>query len=150
MLFNGRLAEDVEAQELIARWVAALRSGSYAQGSGQLRHRNDFCCLGVLCDAVESERWRLASHSEDGYIYLRAEGSDTDGSIGYIDFEGAFRYEGSKETLPRDIRERACLAGANGGFGDGTSLAGLNDAGVPFTDIANLIEAALEEAKSGG
>ena len=35
-----------------ARWVAALRSGTYAQGKGTLHNEgeNTFCCLGVLCD----------------------------------------------------------------------------------------------------
>jgi hypothetical protein len=38
---------------LKARWVAALRSGKYKQGYGELKHENkqdnlEFCCLGVL------------------------------------------------------------------------------------------------------
>lgn len=33
-----------------AKWVAALRSGEYKQGRGQLRnHNNEYCCLGVAC-----------------------------------------------------------------------------------------------------
>lgn len=36
--------------EVKAAWVAALRSGEYEQGKGQLRHIDAFCCLGVLCD----------------------------------------------------------------------------------------------------
>jgi hypothetical protein len=32
-------------------WTAALRSGDYKQGRSQLRNvRNEFCCLGVLCN----------------------------------------------------------------------------------------------------
>lgn len=32
-------------------WVAALLSGDYKQGTGQLRDEdNNFCCLGVLCN----------------------------------------------------------------------------------------------------
>lgn len=38
-------------QEIKKRWVAALRSGDYKQGTGALRNAdNKFCCLGVLCD----------------------------------------------------------------------------------------------------
>ncbi len=38
-------------------WVAALRSGKYPQGFGQLRRTNltrldQYCCLGVLAEAV--------------------------------------------------------------------------------------------------
>lgn len=42
--------------EVKARWVAALRSGEYKQGCGQLRGcDDDFCCLGVLCDLYAKE-----------------------------------------------------------------------------------------------
>lgn len=34
---------------LKAKWIAALRSGKFKQGRGQLRKGNEYCCLGVLC-----------------------------------------------------------------------------------------------------
>lgn len=35
-------------------WLSALRSGVYPQGMGRLRrHDGSFCCLGVLCDAIQ-------------------------------------------------------------------------------------------------
>lgn len=36
------------------KWVRALRSNKYAQGTGQLRERalDEYCCLGVACDLV--------------------------------------------------------------------------------------------------
>ena len=41
------------------RWIAALRSGEYAQGKGYLRtHDDTFCCLGVLCDVVDPSKWK--------------------------------------------------------------------------------------------
>lgn len=39
-----------------AAWVAALRSGKYKQTSGRLRHAGGFCCLGVLCEVIETPR----------------------------------------------------------------------------------------------
>lgn len=40
--------------EIKARWVAALRSGEYEQGTYKLNRDGKFCCVGVLCDlAVE-------------------------------------------------------------------------------------------------
>ncbi len=42
-------------QEIKARWVAALRSGEYAQDAGALRTDSGFCCLGVLCDLHAKE-----------------------------------------------------------------------------------------------
>lgn len=51
------------------RWLTALRSGTYKQGTGRL-HRLDpdtdtdsFCCLGVLCDLAEKEGVAVEVHS---------------------------------------------------------------------------------------
>lgn len=44
--------------DLKDRWLAALRSGTYAQGQGNLRDATGFCCLGVLCDLVDPDGWR--------------------------------------------------------------------------------------------
>lgn len=39
---------------LKAKWTAALRSGEYTQGAGNLRTLTDhYCCLGVLCAIAE-------------------------------------------------------------------------------------------------
>jgi hypothetical protein len=43
--------------ELKAKWVEALRSGKYQQARGKLRKGEKFCCLGVLCDLVDSSKW---------------------------------------------------------------------------------------------
>lgn len=43
--------------ELRDRWVRALRSGDYKQTKGRLRTESGFCCLGVLCDLVDSTAW---------------------------------------------------------------------------------------------
>lgn len=43
--------------EIKARWVAALRSGEYKQGTDRLKTPNgEFCCLGVLCDLYHKEK----------------------------------------------------------------------------------------------
>ena len=40
-------------------WIKALRSGKYQQGQTILRSLdNKFCCLGVLCDILESNNWK--------------------------------------------------------------------------------------------
>ena len=38
-------------------WVAALRSGEYKQGRGQLCIDDHYCCLGVLYDACIDGEW---------------------------------------------------------------------------------------------
>ena len=46
-----------------AKWVAALRSGKYKQGTGQLRTEDDcYCCLGVLCDISGVGQWVRSEH----------------------------------------------------------------------------------------
>ena len=44
------------------RWLEALRSGKYKQGTSCLRQNEDdeedyFCCLGVLCDIIDHDAW---------------------------------------------------------------------------------------------
>lgn len=56
--------------EIKARWLAALRSGDYIQGHGQLREGNTFCCLGVLCDLYAKEtgvEWK--KHESERYAF---------------------------------------------------------------------------------
>ena len=46
--------------EVKAKWVAALRSGEYEQGTEMLRPgENTYCCLGVLADVVDPNGWKL-------------------------------------------------------------------------------------------
>ena len=35
------------------KWLKTLRSGKYSQGFGQLKSADGYCCLGVLCEAME-------------------------------------------------------------------------------------------------
>ena len=44
-----------------ARWVAALKSGDFTQGTHTLAYQKTFCCLGVLChiqDPLNTRGWR--------------------------------------------------------------------------------------------
>ena len=45
-----------------AKWIAALTSGEYTQGKGALRtvyqDHSKYCCLGVLCNLVDSTKWK--------------------------------------------------------------------------------------------
>lgn len=102
-------------QELKDRWVAALRSGEYKQEYGRLRSLSEtgdtyFCCLGVLCDLVDSSKW-------DGPAYR------------YSDEEAFIALP------PKDIRQAVGLS-----LRDVNELASTNDRGVPFAQIADLIE----------
>lgn len=52
--------------ELKSKWVAELRSGKYVQGAGRLKKQIEdtevvcHCCLGVLCEIIEPEGFKLS------------------------------------------------------------------------------------------
>ena len=51
------------------KWVEALRSGKYKQGTGKLRKCDDtFCCLGVLIDVTKPNSWE--KREEDDFFHL--------------------------------------------------------------------------------
>jgi hypothetical protein len=102
------------------KWVAALRSGDYGQGHGALRNGERFCCLGVLCELAV----------QDGVIPEPALHGLTSA------------YCGESSTLPERVRSWAGLERRNPYVFD-DSLAHLNDGGLVFSEIADLIEAHL-------
>jgi hypothetical protein len=116
-------------QEIKEKWVKALRSGEYPQGTLALNDCGKFCCLGVLCDMysketgepwVESEitQGKKLIHSEEGLLpYEVRYWSGANTSDGQLPFLGR-----QKEEL---------------------WLANLNDGGMPFGQIADLIEHCL-------
>lgn len=42
-------------KENIRKWVDALRSGEFKQGTGRLRTGDSYCCLGVACEIAKRE-----------------------------------------------------------------------------------------------
>lgn len=97
------------------KWIEALRSGKYKQGAGKLRVGDCYCCLGVACEVPGIE----GRNSEDGYVYM-----------------------GLVATAPRKVVELLGLVSEVGSArGSGTNLTRLNDHGVPFEEIANMLEA---------
>lgn len=125
------MKEDIKRQ-----WVAALRSGEYSQGRGDLHNVNtqQHCCLGVLCDlAVKSGLPVVVREAFDG--------------------SGHTTYDGLGDLVPPSIQEWAGLPDSNptievgpdpDGWDDEDELAQLNDdRGYSFARIADLIEAQL-------
>ena len=111
--------------EIKAQWVAALRSGEYKQGRGQLRNTDDeYCCLGVLCDlAVKAgvTEWVFSLESTS---------------------YGCGAYEATV-VPPPEVRKWDEHPGLSYRF-SGKSLIVQNDfAGKSFLEIADLIEAEL-------
>jgi hypothetical protein len=129
--------------EIRTQWTAALRSGEYQQGRGQLRRGAECCCLGVLCElAVKA-----------GII---PEGDSATSFLGDVEY-GA---EANDLHLPAEVMEWAGIGEHNPSVDlaslpegaewasdptvDGqASLANLNDGGTPFGVIADIIDAQL-------
>lgn len=42
-------------QNLLTKWLQALRSGKYEQGKGALKSASGYCCLGVLQMATDGQ-----------------------------------------------------------------------------------------------
>lgn len=113
--------------ELVKKWVAALRSGKYNQDSGALRTDTGFCCLGVLCDVVDSNLWKFNENCYDEYgEYLL----------------NSYEFMGEYEQLPGEICDRISSSSLGYGIvvGPSTNLAQANDDGATFLEIADAIE----------
>lgn len=98
--------------EIKAQWLAALRSGDYQQGRSLLHYEDRFCCLGVLCD-----------------LYAKDTGNtwESNGSV--------CNMHRSDQLLPLQVQEWAGLK-----HSDPMGLAGRNDDGATFEELAAIIE----------
>ena len=120
------------------KWVKALRSGKYNQAKGQLvRERGDdktYCCLGVLCDLVRNdenlngiglrmecnEALSININGESGGVVPIG----TRTYLELIDGNPTLNFRGREGTSQNYIQ----------------SLANLNDDGMSFEQIADVIE----------
>lgn len=121
-------------------WVAALRSGEYEQGTGQLGVIIDndtddvvrYCCLGVLCELAVA----------DGVIERRD-------AVTVVPGVRRLRFGGLTKFPPDAVVSWAGLPGANPlvqrhESAPTTTLAGANDAlEWTFDEIASAIEVSL-------
>jgi len=117
------------------KWVEALRSGKYTQTNKALRDNKGMCCLGVLCDVVDTSRWRLdttLSKIEDNpWAYFSEMLEDADGWNGDRLFESC-----EDSELPQDVRG---LTGIS--LHSMSKCIDLNDAqSKTFTEIADIVE----------
>ena len=155
-------------QEVKTLWLEALRSGRYKQGAGQLYNPQDntYCCLGVLCDISEQGSWygnRFVNSLEAENRkreFLARKDKDPNDLESYIAIFGnrnfpsetVARWAGIEELMfdsdynPLvDISPELApeVAGTYTSEKDKMTVAELNDLGIPFTKIADLIENSL-------
>lgn len=114
--------------EVKQEWLRRLRSGEYTQGKARLKRQNPngqvtHCCLGVLCDIAV----------ERGVVDVKI------GRFGLHHFIDDISTDVA--VLPWKVQEWAGLAErGNRVYMGNTTLATLNDNGVSFEEIADLIE----------
>lgn len=112
-------------KEIAMEWVEALPN--YTQRQGALCKGDSFCCLGVLCELAVKH----------GVIPPRRLGRKGD-----VDY---FEYAGKNGCLPTEVVAWAGMYDAGGTFRPeygkpGKSLINLNDSGMSFKAIAEIIE----------
>jgi hypothetical protein len=135
--------------EIKQEWISALRSGEYKQAKHVLNGDGGMCCLGVLCDLYmkktgEGEWVPRTAKEEDSRVLQKYT------SIG--------TFEGSEVVPPASVMKWADLdkenpntgiyQGFTKSFEDtpgylGYSLAELNDGGLTFNQIADVIQFTL-------
>lgn len=127
-------------KEIKAKWIAALTSGEYTQGKDYLNRNGKFCCLGVLCDLYRKEtgmgEWIVAGG--DG---LNAFVTPNDQEY-FPAISESIRLTHLDVVAWSDIGDRNPAGLPMKGISEcrTASLASLNDCGIPFGDIAKLIE----------
>ncbi len=101
------------------KWVKALRSGRYRQGKKVLCRYGYYCCLGVAC-----------------LVYLE----DNPGALETKKVgNGVVEFDSEDIGLPQVVRKWLGLSSVNGAF-DGNCLTNLNDDGISFSELADIIE----------
>lgn len=141
--------------EIKTAWTGRLRSGEIQQGCSYLGMGDARCCLGVLCDLAAAAETIEASQGR--YDPEQNWTNPLLWDYGQVDDE---------ETLPQAVQDWAGLNESNplvqvpdefipqltdsarrllglGGVTNGITLAQLNDSGVPFGLIADIIDATL-------
>ena len=134
-------------QQIKAEWVAALRSGEYKQGIHLLRQDDKFCCLGVLCDL---HRKAHQNEGEDDTVnsWFPTKNPERDNAPCF-----SYRY-GNTTSLPSVVMDwcglRSCdppvrriVSFENDHVTQDVTLALLNDQGLTFDQIADIIEQQL-------
>jgi hypothetical protein len=124
---------------IMKKWVKALRSGKFKQGVGTLKQFNNkeqaqHCCLGVLCELYNEEMKK--NHKKT--IPVKTVKGSYDYSFGFV------RFGNSTDMLPEKVRKWAGMKSDNGKFADGNgfndNLTYVNDCGRKFKTIADIIE----------
>ena len=121
-------------KEQCKRWIEALRSGKFMQGKKVLRKDNEFCCLGVAAELAGV----LVDVSEGGpkEYGVWNETEDVYNMTTYTFHSYTFHpdFDGNGEPKCPELKRKW-----NEEYGE-DNLAGMNDGGMSFSQIADVIE----------
>lgn len=126
VIYQATNTEDRMDPGVKAEWVRRLRSGDYEQGNGFLRNQYDeYCCLGVLCEVVEPDKWVQPTKEGDAWTHDEVVESLTMPSF-HVLIKAGIPEQGpsAPDALTSAVQ----------------SLASVNDRGGSFALIADLIE----------
>ncbi len=111
---------------IVEDWTNALLSGEYEQGNNMMRNQdNEFCCLGVLCDLVKDEVYGIWERQGDYSFVFKTDGEERSG----LPTDKATRYFVRSTGLSSSRVEDTFRV-----------LAGYNDAGFSFAEIAKIVK----------
>jgi hypothetical protein len=124
------------------KWVKALRSGKFKQGTNFLKtsvkNKVNHCCLGVLCELYDQEQKRK---------HKKRLNQTTERIYHYVDDKLCYRIDNRVDVLPKAVQK---WAGINDNSGNVSfinrvtfayeSLVDMNDGGCTFNRIAKVIE----------
>lgn len=123
------------------KWLKALRSGEYKQGTGNLRDKDfdgetNFCCLGVLCNIHAQENPEIAARQTSPHSYM--------GSTGHLPLAVA-EWAGLRHNIDNLEEAESYGVDISVTYRDKpTTLITLNDSEeLSFKKIANVIERCL-------
>lgn len=135
-------------QDIKQRWVSALRSGEFEQGTDNLRKGDKFCCLGVLCELAVQDGVinppELSWESTEIYGYGKSEEQEY-ANTGELP-EVVAKWAGLVDEDILDEFSDEPIADLDPYISfDGSSktLSELNDSGKTFIELAELIEEKL-------
>ena len=110
-------------------WVAALRSGNYKQTTHYLHNNEGYCCLGVAAELAG-----IPYEVDENGVYTYSEVLEYEDVVKrttVLNNDG-MKYYGLRESNGRSFNNHK------------ETLADYNDSGMPFNDIADIIESEPE------
>lgn len=128
------------------KWLEALRSGEYNQTKGMLRDDKGYDCLGVLCN-IHSEETGKGVWKRDGNLFYYISLPEMSGKclnlgddvISWSEVDTSeVKITISPEHLLKLSEKYYKIYGGN--LSQDPTLTELNDSGIPFEEIANIIE----------